>query len=154
MARIEHPYPPLTLYHKLTRNTTFHRILVIIQFEPSWIFEFVNALAMAGWGFGMMASDDYGKWTLGTWVLPMFGLLMLPLRLLAIVSTSSPLRASLAIVGVVWWGLLSFRVYDYQGFIGAVGVYSALMWGDFFTLMKFTTAARYYTDLEARREQH
>ena len=123
-----------------------------IHYEsPSWLSEFVSGAGVLGWSIGMMCGDDY-RWTQGSYILPIVGLLSGPMRLVSLLSPVSYYRTAFAILHALCWLQLAELLWDRTGSTGAVLVYSVIALCDALIVVKFSTMAYVRTKAEANSD--
>ena len=127
-------------HHQAMTDLTRARIVLILQYEPSWFAEFMSALGISAWSVLSWFTDDYRihGWE---WLMPGIGILFGPLRAWLLFHLDPAPRVVAAAAGAVWWGWLAYSMWKVWGAVPGESGLGALFVGDMLTLMKFSLAA-------------
>lgn len=115
------------------------RIALIMEFEPSWIAEFMCAAGILLWSaFTYGDAFTVRGWA---WCMPIIGLAFGPARM-ALLFRLDPLpRVLAAAMSFVWWAWLTLSLFEAFGRVPTLGAFAALAMGDLLTVGKFSIAA-------------
>lgn len=124
----------------MTLKTAQRRVMIIMQYEPSWFAECMSALGIFLWGAFALLTDDYDVTGMAC-IMPLFCLVLGPTRIAVLFSLRPEFRVLVACIGFVFWVVVASSLHHRSGFLPAEGMAVALAFGDVLTVGKFSLVA-------------
>ena len=125
----------------MTMSKALRRVIFIIQYEPSWFAECMSATGLFFWAVFAFITDDFIK-TDTALLLPLFGCLLGPARLLILFGLRAELRVFFAMTNFLVWVVLFDGLFRRYGIVPAEGLIIGVALGDVLTVGKFSLVAQ------------
>jgi hypothetical protein len=124
----------------MTTERAVRRIVMIMQYEPSWFAEVMSATGLFLWAVFAFMTDDYDV-TGPACILPALCILFGPIRTAALFSLQAQWRVLAAIVAGAFWISIWSSLFTRSGFLPVHGIVIGVLLGDALTIGKFSLVA-------------
>ena len=121
--------------HRLHRVA--NHVADILEFEPSWFAEFGSGVSMALWSLGAFLTDDIVIRG-GSWVLPVIGIILGPLRWVLLWQRWYLARVMAATASALFWGWIAAAAAARYGMIPRASGPESWMLMDCLTMARFS----------------